>query len=184
MADYKVSQRYATSLLGMAADKNNLEKISNDMEFISSVIETNNNLKLMLDSPVVKPKIKSSILEEIFKGKISEDSLKFLLFVVEKNREEFLYSIIKKFLSLKDQHLGIVVVDVKSAQEFSAEQLDDLKNKFEALLNKKVRFNFKIDESIIGGFVARVEDTAYDASIKHQLEILKKQFVEGGPSLN
>src|SRR5690606_16845767 len=166
MADYKVSQRYATSLLGMAEDKNNLDKISGDMEFVSSVIKANNNLRLMLQSPVVKPKVKSSVIEEIFKGKISEDSLNFLLFVVSKNREEFIPDIIEKFLLLKDQKLGIVSVDVISAEEFNEEQVNQLRNKFESLLNRKVRFRFSIDKSIIGGFVARVEDTVYDASIK------------------
>ncbi len=37
---------------------------------------------------------------------------------------------------------------------------------------------------MIGGFVAKVGDTVFDASVKHQLEILKKQFLEGGASLN
>lgn len=180
MADYKISLRYATSLLGSAIEKKNLDTVSKDLEFASAVIEKYNNLKLMLASPVVKPKLKASILQEIFKDKVSEDTMKFILFVVEKNREEFLVSIMKKFLELKDEHLGIVNIKIKAAQEFSEEQAKQLKAKFEGMLNKQVRFKFEIDKSIIGGFIARVGDTVYDASIKHQLNILKKQFAEGG----
>ena len=35
----------------------------------------------------------------------------------------------------------------------------------------------KVDESILGGFVAQIGDTLYDASIKHDLQVIKKQFI-------
>jgi F0F1-type ATP synthase delta subunit len=41
-----------------------------------------------------------------------------------------------------------------------------------------------IDEEIIGGFVAKVNDTIYNASTKHQLEQLKKEFFKGSIQLN
>ena len=59
-----------------------------------------------------------------------------------------------------------------------------MRENFEKLLNKKIRFNFTIDPNVIGGFVAKVGDTVYDASLKNQLEILKKRFLKGGASLN
>ncbi|MCB9247222.1 MAG: F0F1 ATP synthase subunit delta [Ignavibacteriales bacterium] len=37
---------------------------------------------------------------------------------------------------------------------------------------------FEIDNSIIGGFKARFTDTVIDASIQHQLELLKKKLFE------
>jgi len=59
-----------------------------------------------------------------------------------------------------------------------------LQSRLEKILNKKVRLNFKIDLDLVGGFIAKVGDTLYDASIKHQLELLKKQFLTGELSLN
>jgi F-type H+-transporting ATPase subunit delta len=52
------------------------------------------------------------------------------------------------------------------------------------MLQKKVNLKFKSDQNLIGGFIAKVDDTLYDASIKHQLELLKKQFLTGEISLN
>jgi F-type H+-transporting ATPase subunit delta len=40
----------------------------------------------------------------------------------------------------------------------------------------KVTLENKIDESIIGGFVLRVGDTQYDASIANKLNGLKREF--------
>jgi ATP synthase, F1 delta subunit len=184
MSNFKVSIRYAASLLEMANEKNNLDKISQDMELVYKAIDSNSQLKSVLASPVIKSPIKLSILTDIFKPVICQDSLSFLKFIVDKNREDILFSIIGKFLELKDENLGIVNVDVVTAVEFTAEQETALKTKIEAYLNKKVRLSYKIDRQIIGGFIAKVGDTVFDASLKHQLDLLKKQFVKGGASLN
>ncbi|MGE5846338.1 MAG: F0F1 ATP synthase subunit delta, partial [Ignavibacteria bacterium] len=55
-----------------------------------------------------------------------------------------------------------------------------LKEKLESLLNKKVGFSFETDKSLVGGFIAQVNDTVYDASLKHQLDLLRTQLLEGG----
>lgn len=184
MIDFKVSSKYAAALLDISEDKKNLDIISEDMELIYNVIESNKNLIRLLENPVVKAEVKSSVLTEIFKSKISNDSLEFINFVVDKNRENFLVSIIKRFLELRDEKLGIVYVEVKTPFEFNDDQKNQLKNKLENLTNKKIRFKFQIDKDIIGGFIAKAGDTVYDASINHQLDLLKKKFLQGGALLN
>lgn len=184
MSEYNISLRYATSLLETAKEKNILDSVSLDIELVSSTIDENPQLTLALASPIVKPDVKISILSEIFGSRISKDSMNFLVFVVDKNREEFLPQIVKSFLNLRDEVLGIVNVEVKTAFEFTGNQKEQLKNNLEKYLHKKVRFKFAIDPNIIGGFVAKVDDTVFDASLKNQLELLKKQFLRGGASLN
>ncbi len=184
MNESKVSNRYANSLLSSASEEGKLDSIAKDMELIYSTIKANSSLGKALSSPIVRSQIKVSILEEIFKKKVSKETMNFLKFVVEKNREDLLENIAKKFLDLRDQKLGVVNVDVRSAVELSETQKKKLRENFEKLLNKKVRFSFVIDESVIGGFIAKAGDTVYDASLSHQLEILKKQFLKGGASLN
>ena len=63
-------------------------------------------------------------------------------------------------------------------------QIHGLQSRMEKILNKKVQLNFKKDANLVGGFIAKVDDTLYDASIEHQLELLKKQFLTGEISLN
>lgn len=184
MTEHKVALRYASSFLESSLDKNSLLTVSEDMEMIVSTLEANRNLMGVLQSPVIKADTKRAILEEIFVSRISVESMNFLKFIIEKNREFLLHDIIKRFLELRDQHLGIVNVEVKTAFEFTEDQKLELQKKFESTLNKKVRFQFSIDKELIGGFVAKAGDTVYDASLKHQLEVLKKQFTQGGASLN
>jgi len=184
MAETKVSYRYAASLIDLALEKNTLDELSKDMELVLSAILSSKDLGNLLQSPVIKNETKKSILSEIFKNKISEDSLNFINFIVEKNREYILDSIIEKFLEIRDEKLGVVRVEVKTSVDFTDEQKVKLKEKLENILNKKAFLNFITDNKIIGGFVAKVGDTVYDASIKHQLELLRKEFLQGSVQLN
>ena len=184
MSEYKVSRRYATSLLESAIEKNMLDSIARDIELVVSTLDANRQLILALSNPVIKSNLKLKVLEEIFKSRVNSDTMNFLGFLVEKNREDLLDTISKIFLELRDEHLGIVNVEVTSVAAFSDEQSEQLRSNLEKFLNKKVRFSFKINKEIIGGFVAKVNDTVFDASMIHQLELLKTQFLKGGASLN
>ena len=184
MADFRVLHRYATSLLETAIEKNNLEVVTNDIQLLDKTLEQSNQLELMLESPVIRPELKLKILSEIFEKKISKETMKFVEFIVSKKREELLKDIGNRFLELRDEHLGIANVEVTAATEFTSEQKSVLQEKLETMLNKKVRLNFKTEQDLVGGFIAKVGDTLYDASIKHQLELLRKQFLTGDLLLN
>jgi len=184
MSKYKVSIRYSASLLETAISKNLLEVISTDVDFILNVFRSSSELVSVMESPVIKGQLKISIIDEIFKDKTNFETLNFLRFVIKKRRENYLVNILEKYLDLRDEHLGIANVDVKTAYEFDEEQSKTLQSNLETKLNKQVRLNYSIDKTILGGFIAKIGDTMYDASIKHQLKLLKKKFTEGGVTLN
>lgn len=184
MAETKISSRYALSFLRIAIDKNILENTASDMEMMLNAFEDSRELRRAIESPVIRSEVKETILSEIFSGKVDDESMKFIKFIVSKGRESLLPSIAKRYLELRDEHLGIVQASVFSAFELSGEQKDQLKKRFETSLGKKVIFSYQIDNSLLGGFVAKLGDTIYDASVKHQLNLLKKHFVKVGITLN
>ena len=184
MADFRVLHRYAVSLLETAVEKKNLDVVTTDVQLLVDTLKQNRKLELMLESPVIRPELKLKILEEVFGKRISKESMDFIEFVISKQRENLLQSIGNRFLELRDEYLGIANVVVTAASEFTNEQKNVLQSRLEKILNKKVRLNFKIDLDLVGGFIAKVGDTLYDASIKHQLELLKKQFLICDLSLN
>jgi F-type H+-transporting ATPase subunit delta len=184
MASSKVAIRYASSFLGTAIEKNILDRVSDDFELIYNSLNKNDELKRAIKSPVIKNEKKISILTAIFGNKISEETLSYINFVILKGREDILTEILEKFIYLRDEHLGIANVHVTTAFNVTAEQKIHLQEKFASYLNKKVKLNFTVDEKIIGGFIAKVGDTVYNASITHQLDLLKEQFLHGSVNLN
>ena len=184
MVSLKVSNRYALSLLSIALEKDKLDTVYNDAKLLIKAFDESDELQRVVESPVVRPEVKISILDEIFSGKIDKETINFIHFIIQKRREEILYSVAKRFVDLRNEHLGIVELLVRTAFELNDDQKEVLKVRFEKILNKKAIMIFKVDNNLVGGFIAQVGDTVYDASMKHQLELLKKEFVQGGLSLN
>lgn len=184
MSDLKVSYRYASSFLAEVIDSGNLQKVSEDVALINTTLKQNPELRAVLASPIVKSDTKQSILEELFKNKTGKETMQFISFIVKKGREAILYKILSKFLELRDEHLGVVNAEIKTAIELDDEQTKLLVQSLENFIKKKVNIKLELDKEILGGFIAKIGDTIVDASLKHQLSLLKKQFLKGGPSLN
>lgn len=184
MASSKVAIRYAQSFLDTSIEKNVLAKVSSDFELVSDTLSKSADLLRAIKSPVVKDETKKNILSEVFGKVISKDSMDFINFVVSKGREDILLEILEKFDSLKDDFTCVVKVVVTTAFDFNSEQRSQIQQKFESYLKKKTRLTFKVDSNIIGGFIAKVGDTVYNASMVHQLGLLKKEFLLGSVTLN
>ncbi len=184
MSASKVAIRYASSFLDSSIEKNILDKVSEDFEFVHDTLSKNKELIRFIKSPIVKNETKQLVLSEVFKSKISKESLEYLIFVAAKGRENILLEILEKFFEIRDDHLRIARINVKTSFDFTTEQKNQIEKQFEKLLNKKVYMTYSVDNNLIGGFVAKVGDTIYDASVTHQLELLKKQLLLGNISLN
>lgn len=178
MSVYKISYRYANSLLLLSEEKKILNKVYDDAELVFNTLSGSKEFRSVLKNPVLKSKIKKDLIKKIFEGKIGAEVLAFIDFVIDKNREDILFDIFREFLNLRDIKEGILRARVKSAVELS----DSLKQKIEKKLtertNKKVKADFFTDSNIIGGYVINIQDTVIDSSVKHQLELLRKKFSE------
>ena len=178
MSVYKISYRYANSLLQLAEEKKILKKVYEDAELIHNTLKGSKELRTVLKNPVLKSKEKKELLKKIFEGKISGESVSFLDFVIDKNREEILFDIYIEFLNLRDIKEGILCAGVKSAVELTDQLKEKIEQKLAARTTKNVKADYKIDKSIIGGIVIQVNDTVIDSSVQHQLELLRKKFAE------
>lgn len=183
MSVYSITNRYAKALLRQAEETNQFEPVANDMLQIYETLESSKELRIALESPVINEEKKNIILKEIFGSLICKETANFLEFLIRKNREDLLFEISKHFLEMKDEKLNIVHATVTSAIDLSDTEKDLFKNKLEEYSNKNVRLDFKIDSGIIGGFVVRMKDKMLDASIIHQLDVLRKRLIKADQSL-
>lgn len=177
MANVRIASRYAEALLQEAQSLNVLDIVRNDLIAIKAIIKQSNEFRLFLKSPIIKKEKKNQFFIEAFSHKVNMLTLKFLLLLVEKERESLLSAIIDSFSKLWEEASGIANVLVKSAVELDSKQQDKLKKRFEELTKKKVHVQIEIDKNIIGGFIASIDDTMFDASVNHQLNVFYKKLV-------
>lgn len=184
MRNIKITTRYAKALLRLSVEQNLLDTVSKDLEFVTDTIEKSHELKIVLKNPVIRNDKKIKILTSIFDGKISSVSLKFIQLIIRRHRAELLLDVINTFFSLRDDYLNIKPVLVKSAYELDSEIFNRINEILKNITGKEPCFKFQIDKSLIGGFIVQIDDTIYDGSIKHQLQLLKKKFKLGTIPLN
>lgn len=179
MSHFRAASRYATAVLAIAYDLNTLDDVSKDFEYIERLIKEVREFTLFLKSPVINTEKKKRLLSELLQSKISELTFKFITLLASKDRESILPEIIQQFYRLRDERLGILNVKVRTAVQFMSDQEKQLMGQLEKALKKKIRIIYREDSSLKGGFTVQYDDTVWDASVNHQLDMLRQKFVEG-----
>lgn len=176
MADTKVAKRYAKSLLDLANEQKVMDAVNNDMKLFVDVCSKNRDLAMLLSNPIIDSSKKLKILTQIFSDKLNKMTMSFFAIVVKKGRESYLYDIAKSFLAQYK-----VLKGIQTAEVISAVGLDDnLRKKIYDLVrkgsNSEVELIERIDKSLIGGFVLRLGDKQYDASVASDIRKLAQSF--------
>lgn len=175
MSDSRAALRYAKAILDLAVENKATDALEKDMQHIVETISSSNELREMLASPVIKGAAKKEALLAIFKGsdKVTEGTISML---VDNKRVSMLNEVASKYLILNEQLKGKDIAFVTTAVPLTSELEKKILSKVAELTGSKVSIENKIDESIIGGFVLRVGDLQYDASIANKLSSLKREF--------
>jgi F-type H+-transporting ATPase subunit delta len=184
MSNLRVARRYARALMMTTEQRKTVESVAKDLALIGTTLHGSRDLRLMMASPVVSPPKKTAVFNELFGKRVSADTLEFVRFLISKGREGLLPEVIEQYKAILDDSLGVVAVTVKSATELTTQQEKELQLQMERYTKKKVRVVISIDKAIKGGLVVKIGDTVLDASIRHQLEILRQRFVAGSAMLN
>ena len=175
MAGARAAIRYAKALLSLASDQNSAEVVNNDMKLIFNTLVESKDLNEALQSPVIPSSIKKATLLEVFKN--SDKTTNSLIdTLVTNNRIDILGHVASKYSQLFDESKGIELATVTTAVELTADLKKKVLAKAKALTGKDVEVENIIDESILGGFILRIGDVQYNASVANQLSKLKREF--------
>jgi F-type H+-transporting ATPase subunit delta len=168
--------------LQSAEEERLLEQTASDAEMIAKTVRENRELRLILASPIIVKEKKKRVLSELFEKKVGRVMVRFLNLLTEKDREGQLLDILEQFLHLFDEKRGILRVEVTSAVDLTRTEKDQLKSRLESYTGKTVVPTFRRDAALLGGFVVRLDDRVIDASLVHQLNLLRDKFLEGSPA--
>ena len=176
MKNPKVSSRFAKALLDLAIERNEIDAVKADSQVVINAMTESEDLRILCASPVIKPKVKESLMEQIFAKSISEISVKFISLVIRHRREHNLKEIFERYVSLYLVEKGIVTATVTTSIALD----NTLKNEFismvKGITHKEVELEEKVDTDIIGGYILRVGDVEMNASLSGKLNRLKTEF--------
>jgi len=134
----------------------------------------------VLVNPAVPVQRKRATMVELTeRTKLSPMVGKLLLLLADRDRLVLLPDLLAAYRDRLLDHLKIVRAEVTTAVPLAADRTDAVKRTLAHVTGREVVLETRVNPAIVGGVVARVGSTVYDASIATQLEKIRKTLTEG-----
>jgi len=178
MNQSRISVRYARALFQSALERKELDRIGRDMMVIKDTCKIP-EVKEVLDNPVIMPSKKIRALRSLFGAELHELTLSLVDLVVRNGREQYLPAIARMFSQETRRHRGITESVLTTAVPVEPRIRKQVEEMIENMFSTRVDLKTNIDESIIGGFILKVEDSYIDASVRNKLRKIKRELISG-----
>ena len=175
----ETSERYARALFEVANESSELSNIENSLIEFLNLYNSSLEFTNFIQNPTQTNENQIKAIELISKSLNFPGVLKnFYYLLIEKRRIYFVKKIIQNFLKICSQKRGEVKASLLSSKNLSEEELNKLSLQFSEVLDSKVKFDYCVDENLIGGVKIQLGSLMVDTSIKNKLKKYKKLMIE------
>lgn len=176
MRNSRAAIRYAKAVLNSSIDLNKADNVNSDMQLIASTIGENVDLQVLLNNPVIKNEAKKVAILSLFDKKIDELTRSLINLLIKNKRLPLLAEVAKQYTVIYYEYKGRQVAKVTTAVPLNASLEQKVLEKAEKLTGKKISLESYIDPKLLGGFILRVGDRQFDASILGKMNNLRREF--------
>ena len=174
----QVSKTYGSALFEVAMENNSLDTTLEEVLFVKQTFLENEDLSKLLLHPNIEKEEKIKVIENIYKGKVSNELTGLMTMLVTKGHQKEFISVFDYIIAAIKEEKGIGVAYISSAIELSKNQKERIEQKLLATTKyKAIEGNYTVEKDLIGGLVIRIADTVVDSSLKTQIANLSKSLL-------
>jgi F-type H+-transporting ATPase subunit delta len=180
MLNPRLASRYAKSLIDLAVEQNSLEATLKDVQLIDATIRANRELAIVLKSPVIKADKKDAVVEAIFGAHLAPLTRAFIKLLTTKGREDTLAEMATAFIQqyrLMKKISQVRLITASPCQRCS-EGRYSRKSGGLPCPDRALSSLQTFSRSSSAAFVLEMGDKLVDASIRRDLNDIKKQFLK------
>ena len=173
--------RYARALFDVAVKEQiGLEAIETQLAAFASLFDEHPPLAKVLLNPAV-PAVRKGLAVAELTSKLGTPPVvaKLLALLAQRDRLALVPELLSAYRARLLVHQNVVRAEVTTATPISDERTREIERRLAHVTGKTVTVSARVDPSILGGVVARIGGTVYDASITHQLEKMRTRLVGG-----
>tara|TARA_B110000114_G_scaffold164496_1_gene184080 strand:- start:649 stop:1206 length:558 start_codon:yes stop_codon:yes gene_type:complete len=175
----ETANRYALALYELAKENSELEIIEKNINDFLAIYNTSEDLKNFIKNPTQSQSNQLEILKKIsIEMSLSKIIKSFLSVLVTKRRIFFLNTIFLNFLSLVSKKRGELKASLISSKKLTNEELKNLSTELSQAMGTTVAFDYKVDETLIGGLKMQIGSLMIDTSIKNKLKKYEQIMLE------
>ena len=168
-----LDRRYALALYEVAEEKGKVDEYLQDLREICDIIDNNKDFYDVIKHPQINTRKKKQTFINIFKGKIDEELLSFLLILIEKDRILFLREKLNEMEKIDLERKNTLKGIIKTAVPLLDDELKQLKDIFEKKYDKNIIFEPKVDKSVLGGVYVRIGNDVIDDTVLSKINEMK-----------
>ena len=168
-----LDKRYALAIYEIAEEKGKVDEYLRDLREICDLIDSNQDFRQVIKHPLVNTTKKKQIFNDLFKGKIDEELLSFMIVLIEKGRILHLREKLNEMEDIDLERRNIIKGVVKTAIPILPDELEKLKLIFEDKYDKTIRFDTEVDKNLLGGVYVKIGNDVIDDTIKSKIEEMK-----------
>ena len=173
----RIARTYGEALYSLAVEKNKTDEFYSEVGVILTAFESNPDLFKLLNHPQITKEEKVKVIENVLKGRVSDEITGFLTIIVTKERNKDIPKILEYFIDRVKEDKGIGKATVTTAIPLDEIRKAQIKEKLIATTSyKEMEMVFDVDESLIGGMTIRIGDRVVDSSISSKLSDLTRQL--------
>jgi F-type H+-transporting ATPase subunit delta len=172
-----VSKTYGDALFELALETDRLDDMLEEVKAVSQALRENEELTRLMNHPKIVKEDKIKLIEDIFKGRTSDELVGLMRMIVEKDHYNELDRVFVYFIDQVKEYRHIGTAYVTSAAELNGTQKQAVENRLLETTNY-IRFemHYETDADLIGGMVIRIGDRVVDSSIKNKLNSLTHEL--------
>jgi F-type H+-transporting ATPase subunit delta len=172
--------RYARALLDVAVkEQADLEQIDRELTQFAELFTQYPLLEKVLINPAVPvPRKRAAVADLLARAAFSPIVSKLLTLLADRDRLVLVPELLTAYNERLLDYRNVVRAQVTTAAAIDERRVQAIQNGLEHLTGRTVKLSTMVDPSIIGGMVARIGSTVYDASVTRQLEKMKERLVE------
>ena len=173
------ANRYSLALFELASESNSLNQIEKNSSAMLNLISKNKDFNDLIKDPTLSRETLIEIINKISENFKLETLFKnFLSFLITKRRFFYLEQILNNFNETCSEKRGELKAEIKSAKQLTQEEIDMITDELSNNFKSKIKLNYKLDQSLIGGLVVQVGSTMIDTSIKNKLQQIESKMIE------
>jgi F-type H+-transporting ATPase subunit delta len=178
MTSRTAATRYARALLDVALKESiDLDAIGKELDEFRTLLTAQPALERVLLNPAVPaPRKKTAVTEIVKLARPTAVVGKLLVLLAENDRMGLLPDLASAYHDMLMDRQNIVRAELTSAEPLTPERVNAVEARLATLTGKRVKMVTKVDADILGGVVARVGSTVYDASIATQLKKIRERL--------
>ena len=175
----ETSERYARALYEIGRESSDLEKIEADVKNFQSLFDSNFEIKNFIQNPTHIIDTQNKVLNILSEKLDFAKNLKnFFLLLIKKRRMFFVKKITDAFLKLCSKNRGEIKASLISSKELTSNELENIRTELSSSMGSTIRFDYEVDQRLIGGLKLQLGSFMIDTSIKNKLKKYEKLMIE------